>query len=161
MPATSLTDLQLDGHRLLRKGLVRVRGLECELEVTGEISIGYDAIQQTKDHCPGGYGLKNMDPEQILGNLQQAALGKPPVSQNLSHLLAVAIRRKGCDLPDILTKLGRRGHQVFRCIAKGLSKKLITRNLDISDGTVKVQVKYSLINVIFDRGFKPRYGWLT
>ncbi len=95
-------------------------------------------------HGADGYLLKDMDPEKILDNLKQAALGKMVISEKLTHILAGAIRGDGSDRPNLLAKLTSREHEILKYIAKGLSNKMIARELDISDGTVKVHVKHIL-----------------
>lgn len=42
---------------------------------------------------------------------------------------------------EAIESLTKREHEVFQLLAQGKSNKLIARNLDISDGTVKVHVK--------------------
>lgn len=42
---------------------------------------------------------------------------------------------------EAIESLTKREHEVFQLLAEGKSNKLIARNLDISDGTVKVHVK--------------------
>ncbi len=92
-----------------------------------------------------GYLLKDMDPEQILEKIKDAALGKMVISEKLTHILAGAIRGgAGNNKSSILAKLTSREHEILKLIAKGLSNKLIARELDISDGTVKVHVKHVL-----------------
>lgn len=93
-----------------------------------------------------GYLLKDMDPEQILEKIKEAALGKMVISDKLTHILAGAIRG-GSDKDNrtqLLAKLTSRELEILKLIAKGLSNKLIARELDISDGTVKVHVKHVL-----------------
>jgi two-component system nitrate/nitrite response regulator NarL len=91
-----------------------------------------------------GYLLKDMDPEQILEKLKEAALGKMVISEKLTHVLAGAIRGGSNKKSNILAKLTSREHEILKLIAKGMSNKLIARELDISDGTVKVHVKHVL-----------------
>ncbi len=91
-----------------------------------------------------GYLLKDMDPEQILEKLKEAALGKMVISEKLTHVLAGAIRGGSDKKSNILAKLTSREHEILKLIAKGMSNKLIARELDISDGTVKVHVKHVL-----------------
>ena len=92
-----------------------------------------------------GYLLKDMDPEQILEKVKEAALGKMVISEKLTHILAGAIRGGGNNSKaNLLAKLTSREHEILKQIAKGLSNKLIARELDISDGTVKVHVKHIL-----------------
>ncbi len=93
-----------------------------------------------------GYLLKDMDPEQILEKIKEAALGKMVISEKLTHILAGAIRGGSAkdNKTHLLAKLTSREHEILKLIAKGLSNKLIARELDISDGTVKVHVKHVL-----------------
>tara|TARA_R110002167_G_scaffold24330_3_gene85726 strand:- start:1390 stop:2040 length:651 start_codon:yes stop_codon:yes gene_type:complete len=91
-----------------------------------------------------GYLLKDMDPEKILGKLKEAALGKMVISEKLTHVLAGAIRGGSDKKSNVLAKLTSREHEILKLIAKGMSNKLIARELDISDGTVKVHVKHVL-----------------
>ena len=92
-----------------------------------------------------GYLLKDTDPEEILEKIKQAALGKIVISDKLTHVLAGAIRGGGNNSKaNLLAKLTSREHEILKHIAKGLSNKLIARELEISDGTVKVHVKHIL-----------------
>jgi len=91
-----------------------------------------------------GYLLKDMDPEKILEKLKEAALGKMGISEKLTHVLAGAIRGGSDKKSNVLAKLTSREHEILKLIAKGMSNKLIARELDISDGTVKVHVKHVL-----------------
>ncbi|TNC80000.1 MAG: two-component system response regulator NarL [Oleiphilus sp.] len=91
-----------------------------------------------------GYLLKDMDPEQILERLKEAAQGKLVISEKLTHVLVGALRKGDNSRAQQLAKLTSREHEILKHLAKGLSNKLIARELDISDGTVKVHVKHIL-----------------
>ncbi|MES9868636.1 MAG: two-component system response regulator NarL [Sedimenticola sp.] len=92
-----------------------------------------------------GYLLKDMEPEDTLKCLNKAAQGQMVISERLTQLLAQALRGEKsvkkspaeCDFTD-------REREILGLIAKGMSNKLIARELDISDGTVKVHVKHLL-----------------
>ncbi len=92
-----------------------------------------------------GYLLKDMEPEDLLQHLRQAALGRMSISDRLTSLLAEALRnqRPQNQSPSLLS-LTPREIDVLKLIAEGLSNKMIARRLDISDGTVKVHVKHLL-----------------
>jgi two-component system nitrate/nitrite response regulator NarL len=66
------------------------------------------------------------------------------ISEKLTHVLAGAIRGGSDKKSNVLAKLTSREHEILKLIAKGMSNKLIARELDISDGTVKVHVKHVL-----------------
>lgn len=92
-----------------------------------------------------GYLLKDMEPEDMLRQLHQAALGRMVISERLTTLLAQALRGQQ---PETIRadydSLTPREQDILKLIADGLSNKMIGRKLDISDGTVKVHVKHLL-----------------
>lgn len=93
-----------------------------------------------------GYLLKDMEPEEMVTELKQAAVGKLVISDRLTTLLAQALRSQKpqpSSQPDF-DSLTPREKDILRLIAEGLSNKMIGRKLDISDGTVKVHVKHLL-----------------
>lgn len=91
-----------------------------------------------------GYLLKDMDPEEIIEKVRQAVLGKMVISDRLTEVLATAIRKPQKQTVNLMSTLTSREYEILKFIAKGLSNKLIARELDISDGTVKVHVKHLL-----------------
>ncbi|MBB3062382.1 two-component system response regulator NarL [Microbulbifer rhizosphaerae] len=91
-----------------------------------------------------GYLLKDMDPEDILEQVLAATHGKLAISQRLTEILASALRKPDNSGADVLSTLTSREYQILQQIAMGLSNKLIARELDISDATVKVHVKHLL-----------------
>lgn len=91
-----------------------------------------------------GYLLKDMDPEHIIGRLREALNGTMVISDKLTHVLIGALRKGDDGRTKQLASLTSRELEILKLIAKGLSNKLIARELDISDGTVKVHVKHVL-----------------
>lgn len=91
-----------------------------------------------------GYLLKDMEPEQMLESLAAAAAGRVIISEALTHLLAAAIRQQ--NRPRSLGEAGLTDQEgrILERVAAGLSNKLIGKELDISEGTVKVHVKHIL-----------------
>jgi len=87
-----------------------------------------------------GYLLKDMEPEDLVEHIKQAAAGETVISECLGTLLATALR-----VPDgndeLMGRLTERESAILRHIAHGRSNKVIARHLDISEGTVKVHVK--------------------
>lgn len=88
-----------------------------------------------------GYLLKDMEPEEILGQLRLAAEGNLVLSQKLTALLAHALRQEDVPVDPSQAGLTEREREILRLIAQGLSNKLIGRELDITEGTVKVHVR--------------------
>ena len=91
-----------------------------------------------------GYLLKDMEPEDILERLKSAANGHLVISDQLTELLAHALRADATPKDPEQANLTKREKEILELIANGLSNKLIARQLDITEGTVKVHVKHLL-----------------
>lgn len=91
-----------------------------------------------------GYLLKDMEPEAMLAALQEAAAGRIAISEQLTHLMAAALRAEGRSATPAAVALTEQEKRILEHIAGGLSNKLIGRELDIAEGTVKVHVKHIL-----------------
>jgi two-component system, NarL family, nitrate/nitrite response regulator NarL len=91
-----------------------------------------------------GYLLKDSDPDELLEQIKKAASGKMVLSDAVNAALATAIRRPAEKPAADINNLTNREYEIISLIAKGQSNKLIARELDISDGTVKVHVKHLL-----------------
>ncbi|THF61105.1 two-component system response regulator NarL [Pseudothauera nasutitermitis] len=91
-----------------------------------------------------GYLLKDMEPEEMLESLRNVAAGRVMVTDKLTHLLAAALRSER--RPETVGEAGLTEQElrILERIAGGLSNKLIGRELDIAEGTVKVHVKHIL-----------------
>ncbi len=91
-----------------------------------------------------GYLLKDMEPEEMLAQIERALTGKMVLSESVTQVLATAIRNPLVKQDIEKDSLTQREWEILKLIAKGMSNKLIARELDISDGTVKVHVKHLL-----------------
>ncbi len=91
-----------------------------------------------------GYLLKDMEPEDILERLQIAANGQFVICDKLTELLAHALRDDSAPKKPSQAGLTQREEQILKLISSGYSNKLIARELDITEGTVKVHVKHLL-----------------
>lgn len=95
-----------------------------------------EALQEGAD----GYLLKDMEPEELIHEIRQAAHGRMTISPALTHVLVKAIQgRKSTEVQ--LPELTKREKDVLKLISRGQSNKVIARNLDITEGTVKVHAK--------------------
>jgi two-component system nitrate/nitrite response regulator NarL len=88
-----------------------------------------------------GYLLKDMDPDELVDALNEAVKGSIVVAQDMTHVLAKALRNELIDNEPSFELLTNREKEVACQIATGHSNKVIAKELGISDGTVKLHVK--------------------
>lgn len=91
-----------------------------------------------------GYLLKDMEPEQMVESLRTAAAGKLIISEALTHILAAALRDQNRPESPQEADLTDQENRILERIAAGMSNKVIGKELDIAEGTVKVHVKHIL-----------------
>ncbi len=151
-PDLILLDLNMRGMG----GLETLRRLRAEGVVTRivvlTVSDSDEDVVAALRAGADGYLLKDMEPEQLLELVKQAALGKMVLSEQLTSVLASAISGPQTASADALGKLTGRELDMLRCLARGLSNKMIARDLDITEGTVKVHVK----NLLKKLGLRSR-----
>lgn len=132
----------MDGLETLRA--LRAQGVSSRILMLTVSDNDEDVLEAIRSGADG-YLLKDMEPDELIEKIKEAALGKMVMSEKLTQILATALRKpekkKGA---NILSSLTSREYEILKLIAKGLSNKLIARELDISDGTVKVHVKHLL-----------------
>lgn len=88
-----------------------------------------------------GYLLKDMDPDELVDALKEAMDGSIIVAKKMTHILAKVLRNELSDSQSSFESLTKREKEVACQISSGNSNKLIARELNISDGTVKLHVK--------------------
>lgn len=94
-----------------------------------------------------GYLLKDMDPEDLVPALNSAMQGDNVVAKELIGSLTRIVQGKSepdetpADDVTPLSELTPREYEILSHIAEGQSNKVIARELEISDGTVKLHVK--------------------
>ena len=91
-----------------------------------------------------GYLLKDMEPEDLMRQLADAARGKITISERLTQLLVASLREKS--RPASLAEAGLTDQEknILEHLVEGKSNKLIARDMGITEGTVKVHVKHLL-----------------
>lgn len=91
-----------------------------------------------------GYLLKDMEPEDFIKALQDISIGKVIMDDAISHIILNYMRHG--DEPTTepihdVSLLTPREHEIFHLLVQGLSNKLIAKDLDIVESTVKVHIK--------------------
>jgi len=91
-----------------------------------------------------GYLLKDMEPEDLMQQLAEAARGKITISERLTQLLVASLREKGRPVSLAEAGLTEQESHILDHLIDGKSNKLIARDMGIAEGTVKVHVKHLL-----------------
>ena len=91
-----------------------------------------------------GYLLKDMEPEDLLRSLHQAAAGQVVLSEALTPVLAASLRESRPSSERNVQQLTPRECDILKLIAQGLPNKMIARKLMITESRVKVHVKHLL-----------------
>jgi len=143
-PDLVLLDLNMKGMdglqtlKVLKSGELDARVImltvsDSEDDVVGALRAGAD-----------GYLLKDMEPEEILAQLGEARQGRVVISDRLTELLARALREETRPRSVAESGLTERESEILKLLARGYSNKVIARELDIAEGTIKVHVKHIL-----------------
>ncbi|QZN97497.1 two-component system response regulator NarL [Symbiopectobacterium purcellii] len=143
-PDLILLDLNMPGMNGLET-LVRLREKALSGRVVVfSVSDHEDDVVSALKNGADGYLLKDMEPEDLLASLHQAASGKMVLSETLMPILAASLRenRQGSDRS--IQQLTPRERDILKLLAQGLANKVIARKLSITESTVKVHVKHLL-----------------
>jgi len=131
----------MDGLETLRA--LRSIGISARILMLTVSDNDEDVVEAIRSGADG-YLLKDMEPDELVDKIKEASLGKMVMSEKLTEVLATALRKPEKKSGNLISSLTSREYEILKLIAKGLSNKLIARELDISDGTVKVHVKHLL-----------------
>ena len=96
-----------------------------------------------------GYILKDNDPADMLNLICEAINGKTAISPELTTLLAQTLREETRLENRSQAGLTEREYAILKCLAEGKSNKLIARELDIMESTVKVHIRNLLKKLKF------------
>ena len=138
------------------KGMGGLKALEAIKQHNPETRVVILTVSDTSDDLIGtiragadGYLLKDMEPEELLSHVKEAVFGATVIAPGLAGRLAMALREEATAKNRNINDLTEREMQILRGLADGKSNKLIARDLDITEGTVKVHVKHLLRKLNF------------
>jgi two-component system, NarL family, nitrate/nitrite response regulator NarL len=146
----------LDLHMKSMNGIetlkaIRDAGLDCRVVIL-TVSDNADDLVAAIRSGADGYLLKDMEPEDLLAAIDQTLNGSTVIGERLNGLLARVIRDEATESQRDSAPLTKREQEILDGLAHGRSNKLIARNLDITEATVKVHVK----NLLKKLGFRSR-----
>ena len=151
-PDMILLDLHMTGTGGIETlKAIRDAGMDCRVVIL-TVSDNADDLVAAIRSGADGYLLKDMEPEDLLAAIDEALNGRTVIGERLNGLLARAIRDETAAKQRDTAALTDREKEILQGLAQGLSNKLIARNLDITEATVKVHVK----NLLKKLGFHSR-----
>jgi two-component system nitrate/nitrite response regulator NarL len=130
---------------------IRDAGLDCRVVVLTVSDHADDLVAAIRAGADG-YLLKDMEPEELLAAIQNTLAGRMVIGEPLNGMLAHAIRNEATAAQRDDAALTEREKEILGALAQGHANKLIARNLDITEATVKVHVK----NLLKKLGFRSR-----
>lgn len=157
-PDLILLDLNMPGMNGLETlDKLREKSLSGRIVVFSVSNHEEDVVTALKRGADG-YLLKDMEPEDLLKALHQAAAGEMVLSEALTPVLAASLRANRATTERDVNQLTPRERDILKLIAQGLPNKMIARRLDITESTVKVHVKHMLKKMKLNLAWKLRYG---
>lgn len=143
-PDLILLDLNMPGmNGLATLDRLRQTALSGRV-VVFSVSNHEDDVVSALKRGADGYLLKDMESEELLKALHQAAAGQMVLSEALTPVLAASLRENRPAVERDIQQLTPRERDILKLIAQGLPNKLIARKLTITESTVKVHVKHLL-----------------
>ena len=148
-PDLVLLDLNMKGMNGIET-LARLREAGCDSRVVMiTVSDAADDLLGAIRAGADGYLLKDMEPEQLLSRIREVLFGRMVISDSLAGVLAEGLRGESQAASRNSAELTDRERDILSCLAAGMSNKLVARELDITEGTVKVHVKNLLKKLNF------------
>jgi two-component system nitrate/nitrite response regulator NarL len=149
-PDLILLDLNMKGGMdgIATLQAMRAQGIDSRIVILTVSDDSADLISAIRAGADG-YLLKDTDPDLMLRQLQDTLFGKTVISDGLSGLLATALREESLTEARNQADLTEREITILRCLSQGLSNKLIARELDIMESTVKVHIRNLLKKLKF------------
>lgn len=143
-PDIILLDLNMkdmNGVDMLK--VVKAAGLEARVVMLTVSDQAEDLVAALRAGADG-YLLKETEPEELLVKLREVAAGQVSITERLAQQLARSLRTDSPPREPDEAGLTDQERRILDLIALGMSNKLIARELDIAEGTVKVHVKHLL-----------------
>ena len=141
----------LDNHLPGARGVDSIASFK-ELEPTLKVvmltvSEDEDDLAKALKSGADGYLLKTADSEQLSETLHRIMEGESVISPQMMNKLVATLRHQDRHSSEQsyrskTERLSPREHEIVLLIAKGLSNKLIARELDIAETTVKIHVQH-------------------
>ncbi|MBR8653465.1 response regulator transcription factor [Achromobacter sp. Marseille-Q0513] len=145
-PDVVLLDLNLPGLSGLETLQLLVQDLPSCAVIILTVSEEADELGQALRDGARGYLVKNIDAEALTSAIRRAAGGEPVIAQSMTAKLVEQFRGQAQAGAQPAGqgerhRLTARETQIVQYLARGASNKVIARELDVSESTVKIHVQ--------------------
>lgn len=145
-PDVVLLDLNMPGLSGLETLQLLVQDVPRSNVVILTVSEEADELSQALRDGARGYLVKNIDAEALTTAIRRAASGEPVIADSMTAKLVDRFREQAAQGTGVAaggerTRLTAREREIVQCLAHGASNKVIARQLDIAESTVKIHVQ--------------------
>ncbi len=145
-PDVVLLDLNLPGLSGLETLQLLTQDLPNCAVIILTVSEEADELGQALRDGARGYLVKNIDADALVSAIRRAANGEAVIADSMTAKLVEQFRGQASQTPPPPGSAGRhrltaRETQIVQWLARGASNKVIARELDVSESTVKIHVQ--------------------
>jgi len=145
-PDVVLLDLNLPGLSGLESLQLLTQDLPSCAVIILTVSEEADELGQALRDGARGYLVKNIDADVLTSAIRRAAAGESVIAESMTAKLVEQFRGQAtlaAQAPGHAERhrLTARETQIVQCLARGASNKVIARELDVSESTVKIHVQ--------------------
>ncbi|WMD22439.1 response regulator transcription factor [Achromobacter seleniivolatilans] len=145
-PDVILLDLNLPGLSGLETLQLLTQDLPSCAVIILTVSEEADELGQALRDGARGYLVKNIDADVLTAAIRRAAAGESVIAESMTAKLVEQFRGQAslaAQAPGHAERhrLTARETQIVQCLARGASNKVIARELDVSESTVKIHVQ--------------------
>ncbi|NYT59354.1 response regulator transcription factor [Alcaligenaceae bacterium] len=143
-PDVILLDLNMPGLSGLDTLQLLVQDLPACAVLILTVSEEAEELGRALRDGASGYLLKNIEADALTAAIRRVAAGEPTISDSMTAKLVAQFRSHatGDTSPELeRARLTTREREIMQCLARGESNKLIARNLDVAESTVKIHVQ--------------------
>lgn len=139
-PDLVMLDLHMPGIGGLEAlRMIKAEGLSAKVVMLTVSEDSEDLIEAMKLGA-SGYLLKNIETQALVDALRRALRSELAVSAPMTEKLIEGLHGKRAAAPSV-AKLTPRENEILGCLGRGLSNKLIAREFDLAESTVKIHVQ--------------------
>ncbi|MBB5214874.1 response regulator [Parapusillimonas granuli] len=145
-PDVILLDLNMPGLSGLEVLQILSQDLPDCAVIVLTVSEEGDELAEALRHGARGYLIKNIDADALVTGIRRAVAGEPVIDPAMTGRLIDQFRKQAAtparpENDAQRSKLSTREMQVAQLLARGASNKVIARELNVTESTVKIHVQ--------------------